>query len=220
MTGRMAAGLARFARNDRGGASVEFVLISLPMVVIAFCVVQFMLLAQAQIVIKSAAHAAARSALVHSCPPLSVESAAGNLFGAVAGLVRGCTEDPEKWETAAAIALLPISASNGLSEARQDDGCAYPEALVRFVLEDAVRPTLEETVRQKACYAFEPENLRVDVEWETDLFGVTIAEGPPPVTARVRFRVPLLAPTRRIFTSGRREDGSHYWTGEAEVTLL
>jgi len=211
--------IGRVARDDRGGASVEFVLIAVPMIIIAFCVVQFMLLAQAMIVIKGAAHAAARSALVHSCPPMSVESAAGNLFGAVAGLFNGCADDPEKWETAARIAVLPISASNGQSEARQN-GCDYPEALVAFLMRDAVRDGLDETVRAKACYAFEPDNLNVQVEWQTQLMGVQITEGPPPIRATVQFKVPLLVPTRMIFNSGSRGDDTFYWIGEATATLL
>ena len=210
--------IAAFARDERGGlASVEVVLVSLPMLVIAFCIVQFMLLAHASIVIKQAAHAAARSALVHACQPISISSASGNLFGAVAdSLWNKCQDKPEEWENAARIALIPISASRTPSS----QNCDWPDALIPILTRDAVRDGLSDTLRNKACYAFTDDNVAVSIKWETQLGGVQLTSGPPPITATVQFKVPLLAPTRMIFNSGERDDGTFYWAGEESVTLL
>lgn len=207
-----------FKSSEEGTSSLEFTLLAVPLLVIVFCVVQFLLLAHAMVVIKGAAHAAARSALVNKCRPFNVTEAAGNVLGAAVGsFMNNCTDDSEAWETAARIALLPISASYN----QDSSGCEYPQAVLMLLLEDAVRENLEDTLENKACYAFTPENVSVEVNWETQAFGVQVTEGPPPITAKVRFRVPLLSPTRKIFNSGQgSQAGRYYWEGEASVTLL
>jgi hypothetical protein len=212
-----------FLRDETGStAPLEFVLLSIPMIILSFCVVQFMLMAQASIVMQHAAYAAARSAIVHKCPPFSLQSANGGLFGVAKAVWGGCTDTAEKkkqWENAARIALIPISASNGKSEARQS-GCAHPEALVKLMHDAAGTQRLDETLKAKACYAFEPDNVRVETEWVGLVPGVTFAKTIPPLKATVKFRLPLLTPTRMIFNSGERGDNTFYWQGEAEVVLL
>lgn len=218
---RLKKAFCAFYRNERGGLpSLEFALISPIMIIFVFCVIQFMLMAHAQIVMRQAAYAAARSALVNDCPPISFESSMGNLFGAASSLLwNKCTPDKEKWETAARIALMPISASDTKSEARQS-GCKYPKALTQILSGDPVRKELDPTLHNKACYAFEPDNVRVEIEWQTLINGVQVKAGPPPVKATVKFKFPILAPTRMIFSNGSRGDGTKYWQGQAEVTLL
>ncbi|MGR3615311.1 MAG: TadE/TadG family type IV pilus assembly protein [Paracoccaceae bacterium] len=215
-------GVRSFLGDERGGATFEFVLMSLPLIVIGFVVVQFMLLAHASIVIKSAAHAAARSALVNKCIDTSLVEGFNNPVAVVGAFMNGCDDAPEKWEDAARMALIPISASNEKSEARQNDGCQYPDALVSYLQQDGVRSSLQDALHHKACYAFEDANSQIEVEWVGQLgdFGIQLVEGPPPMRATVSFRVPLLAPTRKIFNSGERGDNSSYWTGEATVELL
>ena len=206
--------------DENGAAALEFTLVAIPLILISFCVNQFMLMAHGVIVMKQAAYAAARSALVNACQPISISSASGNLFGAAAGLLwNSCTPKPEEWKTAARIALIPISASNGKSRARQG-GCNYPEALIILMQKDAVRSGLKTTLEEKACYAFEPDNVAVSVEWKTQILGVTLTKGPPPITATVQFKLPILAPVRMIFSNGSRGDGTKYWQGEVKVTLL
>lgn len=208
----------QFVKQEDGAATLEFTLLAVPLIVIVFCIVQFLMLAHATIVVKGAAHAAARSALVNKCRPFNLSEASDNILGAAVSAFQGkCSDNPEAWETAARIALLPISSSYQ----RDEDRCDYPEALVALLQQDAVRANLTETLENKACYAFEPENVSVEVQWETQAFGVQVTEGPPPITAIVRFRVPLLSPVRRIF--GGREGtigGAYYWPAEASVTVL
>ena len=215
----------RFFHDEQGGATFEFVLMSLPMIVIGFVVVQFMLLAHATIVIKSAAHAAARSALVNSCIDTSLIEGFDNPVAVIGSFMSSCEDQPQKWEDAARMALIPISASNPKSEARQNNGCSYPDALVNYLQQDGVRSSLSQALHHKACYAFEEDNVSVEVDWvgQLDDFGISgiqVTEGPPPMRATVGFRVPLLAPTRKIFNSGERSDNSTYWTGEATIELL
>jgi Flp pilus assembly pilin Flp len=219
MTG-LAESFVRFLKDDdSGAAALEFTLVAIPLILVAFTVIQFMLMAQAVIVMKQAAYAAARSALVNACQPISISSASGNIFGAAADLLwNSCTPNPNEWETAARIALLPISASNDKSRARQG-GCAYPEALIT-ILKQGVRSGLTPTLKNKACYAFEPDNVAVGIKWETQIAGVTLTKGPPPITATVQFKLPILAPVRMIFSNGSRGDGTKYWQGEVKVTLL
>lgn len=85
---------------------------------------------------------------------------------------------------------------------------------------DAVRSGLKTTLEEKACYAFEPDNVSVKLEWVTQIGGVVITKGPPPITATVQFKLPILAPVRMIFSNGSRGDGTKYWAGEVKVTLL
>ncbi len=192
-------------------------MLAVPLIVVAFCVVQFVLLAHAMVVLKGAAHAAARSALVNKCRPFNVSEASGNVLGAAVSAFQGkCSDDAEAWETAARIALIPISASYA-----RNQSCDYPEVVVKLLQEDAVRTSLNETLENKACYAFEPANVSVEVKWETQAFGVQLTEGPPPISARVTFRVPLLAPTRKIFGAVQGTvGGTYYLERSAAVTLL
>lgn len=212
--------IAGFIRNEDGAsAPLEFVLLSVPVIIFSFCVVQVMLLAHAQIVIRGAAYAAARSAMVNACPPLSLGTS--NTFGAmVQAQANPCSERSEKWKNAARVALMPISSANGKSKARQGGGCAFPQALSTIMITGGqVRNGIRESLENKACYAWEASNMAVAVEWQPSLGAVELGAGPPPIKATVQFRVPLLAPTRKIFHSGERGDNTFYWTGEQEVVL-
>ena len=104
--------------DEAGAAALEFTLVAIPLILVSFCVIQFMLMAHGVIVMKQAAYAAARSALVYECYPPSISNIASNLFS-VFNSSAYCDENSGKPEDAARIALLPISASNGKSRARQ-----------------------------------------------------------------------------------------------------
>ncbi len=215
-----------FLGDDLGGIpAIEFAMLAIPMTLITSCVIQFALLAQTTIVLEQAAFAAARSALVHKCRPLSLKSASEGLFGAAKAVWGGasCNDSAgaAQWENAARIALLPVSASNDKSKSRQGGSCGHPDALVKLMLNSAVRSNLEEAVTNKACYAFEDENVRVDVSWRTVVSGVTFGDGVPAMRAEVTFRAPVLSITRMIFSSGSRGgDKSFYREITAEATVL
>ena len=213
-------------RNDVSGGlpSVEFALISPAIILISFCLIQFMLLAQAKIVIKGAANAAARSAFVNYCEPIGLQSLSENIAGTVLqSLFDGCEDDPEKPKTAAKLALIPISSSNGKSKSRQGS-CDFPQALIQLMQKDAVRTNLKEALENKACYAFEPDNTTVTIEWQSQLgpidLPITLTHGPPPITAWVSFKIPVLAPVRMIFGRGQRGDGTRYIELSAKASVI
>ncbi|GLQ35937.1 hypothetical protein GCM10007939_22210 [Amylibacter marinus] len=189
------------------------------LIIVTCCVIQFMMMTQAQIVMKSAAYAAARSALVHGCPTISLVNVASNVASLATTI--SCSPKEEEWENAARIALLPIASSSPKSKAR--GGCNYPEALITIMMRDAVRNSarMRTALENKACYVFEPDNVAVQIDWQSTIPGVVqITRGPPPVKAKVQFKLPVLAPVRMIFSTGELSDGTKIWAGEAEVTVL
>ena len=208
-------------RNDVSGGlpSVEFALISPAIILISFCLIQFMLLAQAKIVIKSAAYAAARSALVHYCQPIGIQSLSTDLVGTLTqSLWNNCSDNTEMPETAAKLALIPISSSNDKSRNRYS--CNVPTALTEIMTHEYTRAGLTESLENKACYAFEPSNSTVTIEWQEQLGVINLTKGPPPITAWVSFKVPVLAPVRMIFGKGSRGDGTRYLELSSKVSLL
>lgn len=215
-------GARRFVRDDTGAvALIEFVMLLPVLLLLTGVVVQFLILAQTSLYLHQAAYAAARSARVHKCPPTSLSGALGNpTEGMMRALLENCREHGEPWEVAARVALIPASQSSADSEARQGGRCNFPEALIELSMGSPVRPSLEKAVRAKACYAFEPENVGVEVAWQTDLLGTFTTDGPPPIKAVVEFRLPIATPSGMIFAHGKRPDGTRYRLGKAEVTLL
>jgi hypothetical protein len=221
---RGAAAIRTYLRDERGGApSIEMTLIAIPMIVIVLAVVQVIMLARATVVMEHAAYAAARSALVHACRPITPLAGGENLFSVAAGVWGGLSCDDthtrEQALRAAQLAVIPISASNGDSRARQGD-CGHPEAAVDLIIGAGVRQGLREAVEAKACYAFEPENVDVEFAWTSTMIGVSSARGLPPLEATVTFRMPVFLPVRGVFSDGRRGDGTHYRTISATVNLL
>ena len=212
-----------FLAGRTGGATpVEFVMIAPILIIIVFVVVQFILLAQMQTVLRQSAYAAARSALVHDCPPAGLEDWWDNPLGAAGTmLMNECTPSPEMIETAARMSLIAASSSSPKSEGRQGGACSYPEAVLQLTDTNPVRGGLRGALHHKACYAFEDGNANVSVEWQTQLpGGIQITRGPPPVKVTVTFRMPVFAPAARIFGGERRSDGTWYRAGSAVVVLL
>jgi len=200
---------------------MEFTLLSPLLIIIVFTIVQFILLAHQQLVMKQAAYAAARSALVYECPPTGLEGWWDNPLGTAGQMLfQKCTPDRTKVETAMRMALITISPSSSKSETRQGT-CAYPTAIMELLLGNPVRVGLSDTLHNRACYAFEPQNTQLELEWKTQLPGnIQVTRGPPPIKVIVKFRMPLLAPTSGIFGTGQRSDKSWYRQGQVEVTLL
>lgn len=217
--------LKSFGTDERGHiASVEFVLLAVPAILIVLSVVQTVMIAQAVTVLENAAYSAARSALVHRCRPLSPLSGEQSAVSLARGALGTFTCDNDEADaralTAARLALLPISASNGRSMSRQG-ACDFPDALIDFIVGAGVRAELREAVEHKACYAFEDGNVEVDIRWVGALSGVTVARDVPPIEATVRFRLPVFLPVHGIFSTGERSgDNSHYREISATVALL
>ena len=207
-----------FLADEKGGLpSVEFALISIPAILLAMCVVQYMLFAQSVIVMRSAAHAAARSALVHYCPPTKLSGALGNV---AQYLMNSCTPDHTEVLNATRIALIPISPSSTKSKSRQGS-CSFPDALPA-IMEGSMRNSsnMKQAFENKACYAFEPNNVKVEITWEGLLGGISLDKKMPPLTAKITFRLPVLAPVRMIFSNGSRSDGTRYYEKSMEINFL
>lgn len=209
----------RFAHNEAGGIpAIEFVMVSIPAIILSMCVVQYMLFANASIVMQSAAHAAARSAMVHSCPPENILRVLDNVASV---FVDTCTPNDAEILNAARIALIPISPSSLKSKQRQDGECGFPEALSKIML-GSMRDSdnMKKALENKACYAFEPNNVRVTTEWDDLIGGYTLGKKMPPVTAKVTYRLPVLSPVRMIFSNGSRDDGTRYREHTVKVVFL
>jgi Flp pilus assembly protein TadG len=207
-----------FFNDESGGLpALEFVLVSIPAILLSMSIVQYMLFANSVIVMRSAAYAAARSALVNHCPPIELTGALANIATAA---MNSCTPNNAEILNAARIALIPIASSSPKSKARQGS-CSFPDALPAIIV-GAMRNSsnMKQAFEHKACYAFEPGNVTVDIKWDDLWGGLTIGKKMPPVTAKVTFKLPLLAPVRAIFFNGRFSDGVHYYQTSVEVTLL
>jgi len=219
----LGSSLKKFIRDDRGASSVEFALLSVPAIIVIIAVVQTVLLARATIVLEHAAYAAARSALVHRCRPISPMTGDENLFSSASEIwgAFNCdeTEADARILGAAQLAVIPISTSNGNSRRRQSS-CRHPDAAVAFIIGAGVREGLRDAIDEQACYAFEPGNVQVEVDWNTLPSGLSVVSALPTLSATVTYRMPVLIPVRGIFSDGRREDGTHYRVIEATVNLL
>lgn len=217
--------LRRFWRDQAGGAGMlEFMFLMPVWFLLCGLIVQFLQFAQTNLILHQSAYAAARSARVHECPPTnllgSLDEGGGGLLGEI---FKDCTRKPDKWLTAARVALIPASSSSPKSIARGT--CRYPKALVELTVGQSasrapIRPGLQPALEAKACYAFEPGNVIVKVQWEQNLLTSLNTDGPPPITAAVRFRYPIVTPTAMLFADGRRGDGTRWRYGHAQITLL
>lgn len=211
MTGRLARILGR---RRSGLVSLEAIL-AFPMILTLFAAVsQVLITAQARNYVEAAAYAAARSALVHKCLPDDIELRLVTRF-AVPHLPR-CSDNARKWTDAARWALVPASATSGFSQGR---GCPQIRAGSQIVRGTGKLSGHDEALSNAICYAFEPQNVEVDVEWvrtpQSYLNGTkTLA-----VRATVRFRYPLATPFRRFVKDGKRGDGTYWRWGEASVEL-
>lgn len=214
---RPAGFLRRLAtRRRRGAISMEAVL-ALPVMLILFgAVAQTMLLAQSRLYVEQAAYAAARSALVHKCPPFNLLDALKSPVAALGSFQ--CQDEPQKWEDAARWALVAAAPTSAFAQGR--GACPQIRAGEQLVMGSGMVNGLDEAVSNSICYAYEPENLEVEVEWVqsgiAQLFGKTAV----PMKATVRFKYSLSTPFRRFLSDGQRGDGTYWRWGEATVIIL
>lgn len=212
--------LAKRAMNRRrkGAVSIEAMLAVPTLLVLFSGVTQTMLMAQNRLYLEQAAYAAARSALVHKCPPVNFAEALQSPVSGLQGLFAGtCQDDPRKWEDAARWALIGAAPSSAFAKGRNT--CPDLPAARDVVDRGSLDPGLGEAFLNRVCYAYEPGNVTVEVEWETDItatFGITT----PPIRATVTYRYPLTTPFRRFIDDGQRGDGSYWREGTATVVLL
>lgn len=203
-------------RRRRGSITLEAVL-ALPVLLILFgAVAQFLVLSQARLYVEQAAYAAARSALVHKCPAFNLQSAFKSPIAAVVGVQ--CQDHPQKWEDAARWALVAASSPSEFATSR--GVCAQITAGKQLIAGTGKLNSLSAPVANSLCYAYEPGNVDVTVEWVQSGIAPLSGSTTIPMRATVRFKYPLSSPFRRFIYDGQRADGTYWKWGEATVVLL
>lgn len=172
--------------------------LSLPVILVLFgAVAQVLVTAQGRMFVEQAAYAAARSALVHKCRPNELL----------------CTEDPRKWQDAARWALVPAGATQGGAS------CPTITAGQQILTADDRIARRDAAAFNALCYAFDPANVQVTVDWVYTARASLTGPDNFPVRATVRFKLPLSTPFRKFVDEG--ETNGVYWRwGEATVVLL
>lgn len=203
-------------KRRRGSITLEAAL-SVPVLLVLFgAVSQVMILAQSRMYVEQAAYAAARAAMVYKCPPFDPVAAFKSPFAALAGFQ--CQDQPQKWEDAARWALVASSSSSEFATSR--GACPQITAGRQLLLADGSLSGLSEAVSNSLCYAYEPENVEVQVEWVQSGINQFLPNTTTPIRATVRFKYPLSTPFRRFLFDGKRSDGTYWRWGEATVVLL
>lgn len=175
--------------------------------------IQLFLFAQASLVLHQAAFAAARSGLVHKCPPADIPFSMRDLVGLVIDM--NCRESPSTWETAARTVLIAAS-----PPANPSGACNPPKALLEIA--DRALPDSDAKLhlQNRACYAFNAGNSVIDMSWSGSAVERAISGGLPTIKAVVSFKVPITAPIGLFLSDGEDENGRRWRWGRAEIELL
>jgi len=201
---------------DRRGVVVasDFALVILPVILFTLGILQTAWLMRETVIVHYAAYAAARSARVHLCPPLP-ESLALSMMRA-----RGegdCTDDLGRAEAAARLALVSAAPPWGIPCL---GACEVPEAALSAIARNTGNAARLAALRDQARYAFDADNVRVDVGFVPQFAWLAMTPGAePPVRARVTFRHYVVYAVGRAL-GVRRADGYYYRESTAEVSLL
>ncbi len=129
-----------------------------------------------------------------------------------------CTDDPQAWEDAARWALVAASPASDFALAR--GACPQIRSGEQLIMGSGQVDGLDTAVRAALCYAYEPENVEVTVEWQQGFLSLVTGAERLPIRATVRFRYSLSTPFRRFVADGQRADGTYWRWGEASVVLL
>ncbi|MEM8631802.1 MAG: hypothetical protein AAGF74_11230 [Pseudomonadota bacterium] len=203
-------------KRRRGSVAMEAVLAFPALLILFSAVSQIMILAQSRVYVEQAAYAAARSALVHKCPPFDPLAAFKSPVAAVRQF--NCQDTPQKWEDAARWALVAAAPSSSFATARGQ--CPVLPASTQITAASPLTGSLQTAVTNRVCYAFEPDNVEVDVAWKPGSLPSLAGAHAVPIEATVRFKYPLTTPFRRFIHDGKRADGTYWRWGQATVVLL
>ena len=196
--------------------SIEALLV-LPVLLVVFgAVAQTTLLTQSRLHVEEAAYAAARAALVHKCPPFNLVAMLKSPIAALRG--GDCTDDPQRWEDAARWALVAAAPTSALAAGR--GACPDIRAGRELIMATGEVDGLDAAVANALCYAYEPGNVEVTVDWQQGFLALVTGAERLPIRATVRFRYSLSTPFRRFVADGQRADGTYWRWGEASVVLL
>ncbi len=203
-------------RKRRASAALEAMLV-LPVILVLFgAVSQVMITSQARLQVENAAYAAARSALVHKCPPFDLNALLKSPISKLRSAT--CTDKPQKWQDAARWALVSASSTTGYANGR---GCPDIVAARQILDGSGKIKGYEGAASNAICYAFEPGNVIVEPPvWKTGFLSQLSGQTSVPIEVTVRFKYPLSTPFRRFIYEGKRGDGTYWRWGEATVTLL
>lgn len=211
------------SKRRRGSVGIEAAM-ALPAVLVLFgAVSQVMITAQSRMHLEQAAYAAARSALVHKCPPFNIVAA---LKSPVAALrLTECRKNrsgldaiaQRKAEDAARWALIAAAPTTGHAMGR---GCDQVKAGEEILTGSDKVMGRDQAVKNAMCYVFEPGNVTVTLEWQETLRTKLTGQTDVPIRATVEFLYPLSTPFRRFVYDEKRGDGTYLKRGSAAVTLL
>ncbi len=194
----MRARLRKLALTKRRGSITMEGVLTLPVTLVLFgAVAQVLVTSQGRMFVEQAAYAAARSALVHMCRPTEPF----------------CTENPGKWEDAARWALVPAAATQGGAS------CPTITAGQQILTADNRIAGRDTAAFNALCYAFDPANTDVTVEWVYASRASLTGPDNFPVRATVKFKLPLTSPFKKFVADGETNGVSWRW-GEATVVLL
>ena len=204
-------------KEDRGAVAIEAVLILPIMLMVAAVVAELFIASQRRVAVEAAAYAAARSALVHKCPPFQI----GGPFDTVTSLASGsCSDNPRKWTDAARWAL--ISSAPGSRHAVSRGQCQTIAAAQEALRAAGLRGDLTQAARNRICYAYEPGNVKVDVDWHFGVMDAAYTAGfakTLAIKATVTYRYPTASPVRKLISDGRRADGTRWYEKSATVVI-
>ena len=215
--------------DERGAAEASDFALTFPFVLlIALCMVQFAMAANASLIVHYAAYAAARAARAHTWEraPIYIlakqrlrrsNEAQANVDAAAEWLTLEATNASDACRRAYDAARLTLiaatpSTTTGSYSAPTGNGCngsdAWPAVAAHMRRIGAVADVSPEVLMQKARYAFSPDNTTVDVkirDIDRTRGGLAAANGSfdsLPITATVTYRYVLVLPVGRLF--GRR----------------
>ncbi len=211
-------------KRRRGAVGIEGAM-ALPVFLVLFgAVSQVMITGQSRVHLEQAAYAAARSALVHKCPPFNIVA---RLRTGIGGLLpTECDKHKsrldriaqQKAEDAARWALIAAAPTTGMARGR---GCPDAPLAGEQILTGSNRiQGRDQAARNALCYVYEPGNVTVTLQWEQSLMSQIRGDTDVPITAEVEFLYPLSTPFRRFIYDQKRGDGTYWKRGSATVTLL
>ena len=120
-------------------------------------------------------------------------------------------EDAARWALVAASSTTP---------AAQGRGCDRVRAAEQILPQGGHIAGRDAAAINAICYAFEPGNVTVELDWDDSLQGLISGATELPLRATVTFRFPLSTPFRRFVHEGERGDGTYWRSGSATVSLL
>jgi hypothetical protein len=209
---RPAAGLHR---DERGMAlAADLVLVMVPFMILILVLLQTLWMMRETVIVHYAAFNAARSARVHLCPPLPESTTVFTLQ--LSGKL-GCDNDRRKAETAARYSLISASPAWGIP---CQSNCTIPQDVIRAISVNTNLTSQAPAIMDQARYAFDRDNVTVDVDFDPKYMGLAVKKGTlPPVRARLTFRHYVLYGLGRAIGT-KRSDGYFFRETVAEVTLL